>query len=341
MLSRLGWLLLLLTGLLAMSATLPVRAQEQAVAPTGPSLNFPAGLASDGTSVYVANSRNDTIVRIDIATHGIGALAGQQFKPGSNDGVGAAGMFSSPDGLVLVGGALYVADTENSDIRKVDVSSGAVTTIAGTANIAGSEKSGEGLEPHFNLPTQIASDGTFLFVADTGNSTIRKIDLASKKVSTIGGQAGTDGKDDGPATKSTYNHPRGIATDGKFVYVADTANQLIRKIDLSSAATTTFAGQAGVQGMQDGVGAAATFNNPEALACDGINLYLADSDNQAIRKIALADGTVSTITQVNGHIGSGITVTKDGSTVYFSDTTSNAVQRLDVASKNVTPLAPL
>jgi sugar lactone lactonase YvrE len=93
--------------------------------------------------------------------------------------------------------------------------------------------------------------------------------------------------------------------------------------------------------MQDGVGAAATFNNPEALACDGTNLFLADSDNQAIRKITLTDGTVSTITQVNGHIGSGITVSKDGSTIYFSDTTSNAVQRLDVASKNVTPLAPL
>src|SRR5271165_296178 len=267
MLSRLGWILLLLTGFLATSATPAARAQEQLVAPTGPNINFPAGLASDGTSLYVANSRNNTIVRVDIATHGIGALAGQQYKAGSNDGTGAAAMFSSPDGLALVGSGLYVADTENSDIRKIDVSSGAVTTIAGTANIAGSESSGEGLEPHFNLPTQIASDGTFLFVADTGNSTIRKIDLASKKVSTIGGQAGTDGKDDGPDTKTTYGRPRGIATDGKFVYVADTANQLIRKIDLSSAATITFAGQAGVQGMQDGVGAAATFNNPEALAC--------------------------------------------------------------------------
>jgi len=340
MLSRRGSVLLLLSGYLTLGIAAAARAQEPPTAPSGPSLNFPAGLATDGTSIYVANSRNNTIVRVDIATRGIGALAGQQFKSGSNDGTGAAAMFSSPDGLALVGSSLYVADTENSDIRKVEVSSGLATTVAGTANIAGSENSGEGLEPHFNLPTQVASDGTFLFVADTGNSTIRKIDLASKKVSTIGGQAGTDGKDDGPATKSTYGRPRGIATDGKFVYVADTANQLIRKIDLSSAATTTFAGQAGVQGMQDGVGAAATFNNPEAIACDGTNLYLADSDNQAIRKITLADATVSTITQVNGHIGSGITVSKDGSTVYFSDTTSNAVQRLDVATKNVTQQAP-
>jgi sugar lactone lactonase YvrE len=330
-----GWLIA--AGGLTIAA-----AQEEApanVAQTGPRLDFPAGVASDGVAVYVANSRNNTIVKIDIGSHAISLVAGKLFTKGSNDGKGDGAAFSSPDGLALVENALYVVDAENSDIRKIELGTQNVTTVFGTANISGSEN-GAGAAAHFNLPTQIASDGKSLYVADTGNSTIRKINLADKVVTTIGGQAQSEGKDDGPAAKSSFSRPRGIATDGKFVYVGDTANQLIRKIDLSNKTTSTLAGQAGVEGMQNGTATEATFSNPEALATDGAFLYVADADNHAVRKISLADGKVSTITQVNGHIGSGLALSKDGHTVFFSDTTENAIQALDIASGNFMPVSP-
>lgn len=303
----------------------------------GPRLDFPAGVATDGVVAYVANSRNNTVVKIDIASHAISALAGKLFTSGSTDGRGEAALFSSPDGMALAGNALYLADTNNSDIRKIDLATLAVTTVAGTANISGTED-GPASAAHFNMPTQVATDGKAIYIADTGNSTIRKLNLADGAVTTIGGQAQIEGGADGPASKSSFTRPRGVATDGKFVYLADTANQTIRKIDLSNNNTTTIAGQPGTEGMNNGAGKEATFSNPEALVYDGANLYIADADNHAIRKLSLADGNVTTLTQVNGHIGSGIAASRDGRAVYFSDTTENALQALDLGSNNVKPL---
>jgi len=316
-------------------------AQEApAAAPsTGPRLDFPAGLDTDGTAVYVANSRNDTISRIDMAG-AISIVAGQSSKAGTDDGTGSAALFNSPDGLTILNGALYVADTNNSDLRKIVLATKVVTTIAGTANIAGTEN-GRGSAAHFNLPTQICNDGKgTLYIVDTGNSQIRKLVLAEMTISTIGGQAPDgEGKEDGPASKSKFKNPRGVATDGKFLYVADTANNMIRKIDLSGNVTSTIAGT-GAEGNDNGAGASATFNHPEALATDGTTLYIADADNHAIRKLNLADNSVSTLTLVNGHLGSGLTVSKDGKTLFFSDTTENAVQRVDTSNGNFTSLYP-
>jgi len=310
-----------------------------ATAPSGPRLDFPAGLDTDGSAVYAANSRNNTIARIDLSG-AISIVAGQLFKQGSTDGAGSKALFNSPDGLTIANGALWVSDTDNSDLRKVVLSTRVVTTPAGTANTSGAED-GHGGAAHFNLPTQLCTDGKgTIYIADTGNSMIRKLSLADLDVTTIGGQAPDgEGKDDGPAGKSKFNRPRGIATDGKFVYVSDTANNLIRKIDLSGNVTSTIAGS-GAEGKDDGKGAAASFDHPEALAIDGTTLYVADADNHAIRKLGLADAAVSTVTLVNGHLGSGLAISKDGRTLYFSDTTENAIQQVDVSNGNVTPLYP-
>ena len=310
-----------------------------ATAPTAPRLDFPAGLDTDGAAVYVANSRNNTIAKIDLSG-AISIVAGQLFKEGSTDGAGSKALFNSPDGLTIVDGALWVSDTSNSDLRKIVLSTTVVTTAAGTANTSGTED-GHGAEAHFNLPTQLCTDGKgTIYIADTGNSLIRKLSLADLGVTTIGGQSPDgEGKDDGPAAKSKFNRPRGIATDGKFVYVSDTANNLIRKIDLSGNVASTIAGS-GAEDKVDGKGAAAAFDHPEALAIAGATLYVADADNHAIRKLSLADATVSTVTLVNGHIGSGLAISKDGRTLYFSDTTENAIQQVDVSNGNVTPLYP-
>jgi len=206
---------------LAMLATgSSARAQDNLASGTqaqsGPRLDFPAGLATDGRAVYVANSRNNTVEAIDATSKSLRIVAGTLFQQGSNDGVGPAARFNSPDGMTINGQDLYLCDTNNSDIRKINVGSGTVTTIAGTANIGGTED-GVGSAAHFNLPTQIATDGTSLYVADSGNSSIRRITLADMKVKTIAGVSGTSGKTEGGVDKSLFSGPRGVAVDKKAI----------------------------------------------------------------------------------------------------------------------------
>jgi sugar lactone lactonase YvrE len=308
---------------------------------SGPRLDFPAGMATDGTTLYVASSRNNTIAKIDLAGHSISLLAGVLFKEGNADGPGPSAMFTSPSGIALVGSNLYVSDTNDSTIRQIALPGGMVSTVAGTANIPGTDD-GKGGAAHFNLPTQIAADpnGSRLFVTDTDNSIVRMIQIPDMIVKTIAGQAGTDGKADGPPSKSAFNRPRGVATDGKFVYVSDTGNDIIRKIDLSSMTTSTLAGT-GEEGDKDGAGTEAQFNNPGAMATDGTTIYVLDADNHGVRKIDAATGAVTKLTLVNGHIGSGCALSKDGKILYFSDTTENSAQQVDTSSGNVSPVYPL
>ena len=323
-------------AVLAVGASAP--AQEQGLqAQSGPRLDFPAGLATDGRAIYVANSRNNTIEAIDAASKSLRIVAGKLFQEGSNDGVGDSARFNSPDGMTIIGQDLYLCDTNNSDIRQIAVS-GTVTTVAGTANISGTED-GTGSAAHFNLPTQIATDGTSLYVADSGNSAVRRITLADFKVKTIGGQAGTSGKTEGGPNKSLFSGPRGVAVDKKTIYVADTGNDIIRKIDISSLETSTIAGT-GEEGDKDGPALQAQFNNPGAICTDGSFLYILDADNHSVRKMDLNANTVTKLTLVNGHIGSGCALTSDGKQLYFSDTTENAVEVVDTTSGNVTTLFP-
>jgi DNA-binding beta-propeller fold protein YncE len=324
-------------AMLAVGASAIAQELQGLQAQSGPRLDFPAGLATDGRAIYVANSRNNTVEAIDAATKSLRIVAGKLFQEGNNDGVGDAARFNSPDGMTINGQNLYLCDTNNSDIRQITVS-GTVTTVAGTANISGTED-GTGSAAHFNLPTQIATDGTSLYVADSGNSAIRRITLADFKVKTIGGQPGTSGKTEGGANKSLFSGPRGVAVDKKAVYVADTGNDIIRKIDINTLETSTIAGT-GEEGDKDGPALQAQFNNPGAICTDGSFLYILDADNHSVRKMDLNANTVTKLTLVNGHIGSGCALTSDGKQLYFSDTTENAVEVVDTTSGNVSTLYP-
>jgi DNA-binding beta-propeller fold protein YncE len=323
--------------MLAIGASAIAQELQGLQAQSGPRLDFPAGLATDGRAVYVANSRNNTVEAIDATTHSLRIVAGKLFQQGSNDGVGDAARFNSPDGMTINGQNLYLCDTNNSDIRQISVS-GTVTTVAGTANMSGTDD-GTGAAAHFNLPTQIATDGTSLYVADSGNSAIRRITLADFKVKTVGGQAGTSGKTEGGANKSLFAGPRGVAVDKKAIYVADTGNDVIRKIDINTLETSTIAGT-GEEGDKDGPALQAQFDNPGAICTDGAFLYILDADNHSIRKMDLNANTVTKLTLVNGHIGSGCALTSDGKQLYFSDTTENAVEVVDTTSGNFTTLFP-
>jgi sugar lactone lactonase YvrE len=154
--------------------------------------------------------------------------------------------------------------------------------------------------------------GGNLFVTDYFNNTIREI-TPGGVVTTLAGTAGTSGSADGTGTAARFNSPWGIAVDASDnVYVADTNNNTIRKISLAGV-VTTLAGTAGKQGHSDGTGTAASFVLPEGIAVDANgNVYVADTGNNAIRKIT-PEGVVTTLAGTAATINGPIEITVDAS----------------------------
>jgi hypothetical protein len=259
---------------------------------TAASFRGPSGVAVDGSgNVYVADRSNHLIRKI--TPGGVVTTLAGSGSAGSADGTGTAASFSYPEDVAVDGsGNVYVADRSNHLIRKI-TSAGVVTTLAGS----GSEGStnGTGKAASFYLPSGVAVDGSGnVYVADDSNLLIRKI-TSGGVVTTFAGSSGYAGSADGTGTAASFFSPRGIAVDGSGnVYVADRHNQLIRKIT-SAGVVTTLAGS-GSSGSADGTGTAASFSNPYGVAVDGSgNVYVADSDNHLIRKIAttLASGSTT------------------------------------------------
>ena len=264
----------------------------------------PADVAVDTVgNVYVADTDNHTVRKITPAGT-VSPLAGYAGIGGSVDGTGAGARFNHPSGVAIDGtGNVFVADTDNYTIRRI-TSAGVVTTLAGQASVRGTAD-GTATVARFNGPSGLALDATGnLYVADTLNHTLRKITPAGA-VATLAGVAGTAGTTDGTGTAARFFGLQGLAVDsGGNLYVADTNNQTIRKIVLSTGAVTTVAGLAGISGSTDAPGSMARFFYPSAVTVDGAgNLYVADTDNDIIRQITPA-GVVSTIAGQAGASGS-------------------------------------
>ena len=279
---------------------------------TAARFNLMAGLVSDGTYLYVADRNNRTIRKVDIASGVVTTLAGTAGEYGSNDGPGSVAHFGTPEGLALVGGTLYVTDSGNYTIRKVDIASGAVSTFAGTAGVSGTVD-GIGTAARFKGPNTITSDGTNLYVTET--TIIRKIEIASGNVTTL---AVTDGTG---APVSLYA-VLGGATDGKSFFFQNGVS-MISKIDLATNVITTIAGTAGVRGIIDGVGSAARLHFMGGFLLDGTTLYFSDDDGDTapavLRKLDIVTGEVTTLA-VNGDMGAdaALALTKVGKAVFLA-----------------------
>jgi sugar lactone lactonase YvrE len=234
----------------------------------------------------------------------VNTLAGYAGR-GSADGAGSASRFNNPANVALdSAGNLYVADTDNNTIRQI-TPAGVATTLAGLAGVSGNSD-GNGSSARFNQPLGIAVDALGnLYVADTGNHTIRKITVAGTNwsVTTLAGTAGVSGATNGPATTALFYEPEGVAVDGGGnVYVADTWNHIIRVIT-SAGQVTTLAGLAGNSGTNNGTGGNARFYEPQGIAVDSLgNIYVADTGNQTIRKLTVG-GSVTTLAGSPGSYG--------------------------------------
>lgn len=256
---------------------------------TQASFNQPTGVVVGNSGfLFVADKQNNRI-RFITPYGVVTTIAGTGARGFSN--AKDSSTFSSPSGVgVDAAGNVYIADLGNLAIRKIDIH-GAVTTF----------------DTGINGPTGVAADAAGnVYIADNGNSTIIKV-TNKGAVSTLAGTQGVRGSKDGSGTSAQFNQPQSVAVDSSGnVYVADAGNNLIRKINVQGV-VTTIAGNSAA-GNQNGVGTAASFNRPTGVAVDADgNIYVADSNNNLIRKIA-TDGKVTTLA------GTGIAGNLDGTT---------------------------
>lgn len=254
--------------------------------------NKPDGLATDSAgNIYVADSGNNAIRKIDAATDAVTTIAGGgPNNPGSTDGIGAAARFNNPTGIVVdPSGNIYVTDQGNNAVRKI-APDNTVTTIAGEAANPG-YVDGPVESAKLNQPHGVAMDPSGnLYVTEWGNNTVRKIEMENNipvEVSTVAGN-GTAGDAIGKTSFSKLNQPHGIAVDSYGnVYVADENNNKIKKFDDTSKEITTYSGT-GEASFEDGDADTAKFKNPRGLAL-GVkkktDLYVCDYNNNRVRKI--------------------------------------------------------
>jgi len=272
---------------------------------TGSAAKFfsPSGIAADSTgNIYVADFNNNAIRKITPAGV-VTTLAGHPGTSGSADGTGNAAQFYSPTAVVPdTNGNVYVADTYNATIRKV-TPAGVVTTIAGQAG-NWNWADGNGANALFAMPRGLTIDASGnLYVADGINRVIRKITPAHD-ITTFAGSPGVQGSADGNGPSASFTGLFGLAIDtAGNIYAADYDNNNIRKIT-PARHVTTIAGLAGSPGTADGIGLAATFYAPWAVATDSSNnVYVTDGFNSTIRKITQA-GVVTTLAGIPGVSGS-------------------------------------
>lgn len=257
---------------------------------------------------------------------------------------------TSLNGVCYYGGHLYYV-TDNHVIYDVNMSTGTRSILAGRFGVSGTAN-GTGDAARFNLPVGICTDGTNLYVTDNANFTIRKVVISSKSVTTLAGAAGSSGTTDNTGAAARFDFPGGICTDGTNLYVAETHQFTIRKIVISSAVVTTFAGSAGVQGSTDASGSSARFGGPFGICYDGsANLYVTDYTKNTIRKIVISSAAVTTIAGTYGTAGShdatGLSatfsspsdVTIVGGNLYVADYAGYIIRKIAPSTAAVTTIA--
>ena len=311
--------------------------------------NAPYGVSADAAgNVYVADTWNNTVRKITsagVVTTIAGLAAGYPPAPGSSaavDGPGNVARFNFPQSISTdPAGNLYVADTHNNTIRKI-TAAGIVSTVAGVAPAQSTGATdGTGSVARFSGPHGMAADAAGnLYVADTLNSTIRKI-TPGNTVVTLAGTAGSNGSADGQDRAARFCYPYGLATDAAGnLFIADTYNHTVRKIT-PSGVVTTLAGHAGIDGAGDGTGPAAYFNHPKGIAVDiAGNVYVADTNSGTIRKLT-PTGEVTTFAGLAGGFGTadgpgpaarfsmaeGVAVDNAGN-VYVADTGNFTIRKI-------------
>src|SRR5215831_9789768 len=312
-------------------------------------LAFPGKILADEKNdrLFIADSDHNRIViarldgtLVDVIGTGAHGMVGGSFAEAS---------FSRPQGLALDGDKLYVADTENHLIRRIDLTARTVETIAGTG-VQSHEygESGPALKIALNSPWDLQLVGRTLYIAMAGPHQIWKLDLDKQEVSTFAG-SGREGRHDGSLDESAFAQPSALASDGQTLYVSDAEANIIRAINLSGneKVRTLVGGDLFDFGDKDGSGDSVRLQHPLGLARWNDKLLIADTYNHRIKLLDPAARTVRTFAglgkpgQRDGPTPSfyepgGISVAKDK--LYVADTNNHAIRVLDLKTKETKTL---
>jgi sugar lactone lactonase YvrE len=268
-------------------------------AATEASLDLPYGVAVDGAgNFYIADTNDQAIRKVTVANGIITTVAGSGTAGYTGDGASAtAATLDYPDGVVVdAAGNLFIADTSNNVIREVAATSGNIATVVGNATYGYAGDGGAATSAELRFPSGLALDAAGnLYIADTNNNVIRKV--AAGVIATLAGNANGASGDGGPATSALLSYAEGAALDtAGNLYIADSGNNRIRKVAANGTITTVAGTGAAGYGGDAGPATAATLNQPAGVALDGAgNLYIADTYNHAIRKVAAATGVITTV----------------------------------------------
>ncbi|HSY75612.1 MAG TPA: hypothetical protein VK890_02075, partial [Bacteroidia bacterium] len=268
---------------------------------TAASLYYATGVALDPAgNIYIADQQNMVIRKVTKATGIITTIAGQAgyFGSSGDGGPASAAFLNWPSGLAYYNGSLYIADQVNDAIRKIDLSTDTITTIAGTCGTPGF--SGDGNAATGALlyhPTGLTFDNKGnMFIADATNNRIREV-ATSGVINTVAGNGTAGYFDSVSPLLGELNNPTGVAVDASGnIYIADENNNRIRKVSVITLLISTIAGNGTAGYGGDGAAASgAILNNPIGITLDASgNFYIADEGNYRIRKINTA-GVINTI----------------------------------------------
>ena len=237
---------------------------------------------------------------------------------------------------------------QNQLVRLLSVPTASVTTLAGVALTSG-RTDGLGTAATFYFPEGVGMDaaGTNALVVDRFNHAVRRVNVATGSVSTVAGRPGVSGFSDGVGTVALFSYPfvPGVNAAGTVALVADQTNQLVRRIDLTTGAVTSIAGQPGVNGFADGVGPQATMSGPEGLALDpnGTLALVTDANNNAIRLLRFGPAppaSTTTATASSTSSASRAAQSPSSSPAPSSSPTPSSTARPTSTVMNATVIAP-
>ncbi len=297
--------------------------------PTTP-LRFPTGLAVSGQYLYVADSGHHRVLECDHAGRTL-----RQFgtgRPDMLDGPAETAAFRRPHGLCLQRGALYVADSGNHAIRRIDLRSGEVLTLLGSGH-PGQTSPGQVLAPssvELDHPRAVTMAGDVLLIACCGDNRVWQYDLGARVLQVAAG-SGELAVADGVGEDAAFAEPVALAAVQQLVYVCDSAGSAIRSLNVRNRQVSTLVGQdPWNHGYADGVRSEGLLQDPQAIALDpdAPTLWIADCGNDLLRTLRLGGGDLGTYPLPRPlHGPSGLAVA-DG-IVWIADTDAHAVLRLD------------
>ena len=294
-------------------------------------------LADERTDrLFIADSNHNRIV--------VSTLDGKLIETigsglqGDNDGIFLQARFYRPQGLALDTDSLYVADTENHQIRVVDFMARAVHTLAGTGKqSAWGGAGGDALQIDLNSPWDLALKPGILIVAMAGSHQIWVIDLVNDQAYPYAG-TGEEARRDGMVNEAAFAQPSGISVDGQTLYVADAESNTIREIQLPpiNTLTTPAGGDLFEFGDRDGTGDNVRLQHPLGVAVHAGRVLIADTYNHKIKMLDPSNGHVSTFATGFNEPG-GLSIARGK--LYVADTNNHVIRTVDLASKRVDTLS--